>query len=144
MKKKVMQVKNKDRKADPNVTIDMRRKERRLAIVRSQLPYWVMLIIPLTFFLLIRYWPMYGLSIAFQNYRIGDPFISPDSKWAGLKWFKMLFRNPNFPRLIRNTLLLNILSICVSFPMAVGFALLLNEIRVRAFRSFAANVSLLP
>lgn len=74
MKKKVMQVKNKDRKADPNVTIDMRRKERRLAVVRSQLPYWVMLIIPLTFFLLIRYWPMYGLSIAFQNYRIGDPF----------------------------------------------------------------------
>ena len=134
----------KAQQAAPNVKVMSRKKERRLAVVRSQLPYWVMLIIPITFFLVIRYWPMYGLSIAFQNYKIGDPFISPDSRWAVTKWFKMLFKNPNFPRLVRNTLVLNSLSILISFPVAVGFALLLNEVRIRKFRNLTANISLLP
>lgn len=136
--------KNKTEKASRDVIVTMRKKERRLAIARSQLPFWVMLIIPLSFFILFRYWPMYGLSIAFQNYRLGDPFISPDSNWAGLKWFKLLFRNPNFPRLVRNTLSLNILTILISFPVSIAFALLLNEVRVRWFRNFTANISFLP
>ena len=130
--------------AAPNVTIDMRRKERRLAVMRSQLPYWVMLLIPLTFFLLIRYWPMYGLSIAFQNYKIGDPFISPESRWAFTKWFKMLFKNPNFVRLVRNTLVLNSLIILISFPIAVGFALLLNEVRNAKFKKVVQTISYMP
>ena len=128
----------------PDVQIQNVGKQRRLNKIRSQMPYWVMLIIPLVFFLAIRYWPMYGLSIAFQNYKVGDPFISPDSRWAGIKWFKMLFRNPNFPRLIRNTLALNLLGIGISFPVAIGFALLLNEVRVRWLRNLTSNISLLP
>lgn len=128
----------------PDIQIKELQRHRRLTKVKSQIPYWVMLIIPLVFFFAVRYWPMYGLSIAFQNYKIGDPFISPDSRWAGFKWFKMLFRNPNFPRLIRNTLTLNILGICISFPVAIGFALLLNEVRVRWLRNLTSNISLLP
>lgn len=119
-------------------------RNRRLARIRSQIPYWVILAVPLTYFLLIRYWPMFGLAISFQNYRIGDPFISASSRWAGLKWFRQLFRSPYFPRLVRNTLVLNLLSILISFPVAIMFALLLNEIRNRWFRSFSANISLLP
>lgn len=128
----------------PRIEITTTKKEHRLAVVRTQTPYWVMLIIPLTFFILIRYWPMNGLAIAFQNYRLGDSFISLNSKWVGLKWFKQLLRNPNFPRLVRNTLALNILSICISFPISIAFALLLNEVRVRWFRNLSANISLLP
>ena len=130
--------------AAPDVQVKQMGKSRRLAKIRTQIPYWVMLLIPLTFFILIRYWPMYGLAIAFQNYKIGDPFISADSRWAAFKWFKMLFSNPNFGRLVRNTLVLNSLSILISFPVAVGFALLLNEVRIRKFRNLTANVSLLP
>jgi len=130
--------------AAPDVQVTQMGKSRRLAKIRTQIPYWVMLLIPLAFFILIRYWPMYGLTIAFQNYKIGDPFISPDSRWAGIKWFKMLFSNPNFGRLVRNTLILNSLSILISFPVAIGFALLLNEVRHRKFRNLTANVSLLP
>jgi len=128
----------------PDVQVKQMGKTRRLAKIRTQIPYWVMLLIPLTFFILIRYWPMYGLTIAFQNYKIGDPFISPDSRWAAFKWFKMLFKNPNFVRLVRNTLVLNSLSILISFPVAIGFALLLNEVRVRKLRNLTANISLLP
>jgi len=117
---------------------------RRLAKSPTQLSYLAMLIIPVTFFILIRYWPMYGMSIAFQNYKVGDPFISPDSRWVGMQWFEMLFKNPNFGRMVRNTIVLNVLNILIAFPMAVLFALLLNEVRIKWLRGFASNVSLLP
>ena len=125
------------------LSLELKRSHRR-ARIKSQSPYWVMLIIPMLFFFLVRYWPMFGLSIAFQNYRIGDAFVSTHSRWAGLKWFQMLIKNPNFFRLVRNTLVLNILSILIAFPLAIGFALLLNEIRIRRFRNLTANISLLP
>lgn len=111
---------------------------------RKQLPFWVMLIIPLLYFILIKYWPMFGIAIAFQDYKLGDPFLSTSSRWVGLKWFKQLFKNPNLGRLIRNTILLNLLGLITAFPIAIIFALLLNELRTEKFRSFAANVSLLP
>ena len=128
----------------PNITVTERKKQRRLAFVRSQWPYWAMIAIPVLYFLLIRYWPMYGLAISFQNYKIGDPFIAADSRWVGFKWFKQLFRNPNFGRLVRNTLTLNVMNILLSFLVAIMFALLLNEVRVKWLRGLTANVSLLP
>lgn len=133
-------------KKTPQTETEVRQigRVRRLTKVRSQIPYWVIMMVPLLFFLLICYWPMFGLAISFQDYRIGDPFISAQSRWAGFKWFRLLFRNPNFPRLVRNTLVLNLLGICVSFPIAILFALLLNEVRTRWFRSLSANISLLP
>lgn len=130
--------------AAPDVQVKQMGKARRLARIRTQIPYWVMLLLPLTFFILILYWPMFGLAIAFQNYKLGDAFISLDSRWAGLYWFKLLFRNPNFGRMVRNTVTLNLLDIMISFPIAIGFALLLNEIRRRRIRTLTANVSLLP
>ena len=128
----------------PDVQLRNSKRAKRLMLIRSQWEYWLMLLIPITFFLLIKYWPMYGLSIAFQNYRIGDPFIGPDARWVGLKWFKQLFNNPNFPRLLRNTLTLNLLNLAISFPISILFALLLNEIQIKWVRNLTANVSLLP
>lgn len=128
----------------PDVQIRQMGRNKRLAKIRAQIPFLVMMLIPITFFVLIRYWPMYGLSIAFQNYKIGDPFIGVESRWVGLKWFQTLAKSPNFTRLVRNTVILNVLNICISFPLAIGFALLLNEVRVKWFRSLTANISLLP
>lgn len=128
----------------PEGKVRQKSRLRRLVHSPTQLSYLAMLIIPVTFFILIRYWPMYGMSIAFQNYKVGDPFISPDSRWVGMQWFEMLFKNPNFGRMVRNTIVLNVLNILIAFPMAVLFALLLNEVRIKWLRGFASNVSLLP
>lgn len=111
---------------------------------KTQLSFWIMLIIPLAFFILIKYWPMFGIAIAFQDYKLGDPFLSVSSRWVGIKWFKQLFRNPNLGRLIGNTLWLSMLSLLIAYPISICFALLLNELTNEKFRSFAANVSLLP
>lgn len=119
-----------------------------LGLNRSQwklnVPYLLMIIIPTVLFLLFAYWPMFGLSMAFQNYKTGQPFFGPSTKWVGLKWFKLLFKNPTFFRLVRNTLALSILDLFVSFPVSILLALLLNEIRLKKFRHFSSNISLLP
>lgn len=128
----------------PDVKVRQMGRERRLAKARTQLSFLVMMIIPVAFFILIRYWPMFGLSIAFQNYKVGDPFISSDSRWVGFQWFEFLFKNPNFGRLVRNTIVLNLMNLLIAFPISIGFALLLNEVRLKWFRSLTANISLLP
>lgn len=128
----------------PDVKVRQMGRERRLAKARTQLSFLVMMIIPVAYFILIRYWPMYGLSIAFQNYKIGDPFINSESRWVGFQWFEFLFKNPNFGRLVRNTIVLNLLNLLIAFPVSIGVALLLNEVRLKWFRSLTANISLLP
>ena len=112
--------------------------------MRLNVPYLVMLIIPVTLFLLFNYWPMFGLVMAFQNYKAGNAFIAANTKWVGLKWFKQLFRSPLFFRSVRNTLALSSLDLLISFPMSIILALLLNEVTKKRFRHFASNISLLP
>jgi len=132
------------KKTTPDVVVKKSRGHNRLKQIRKETPYFVMMIIPVAFFLLFRYWPMFGIAIAFQNYKLGDPFISPDSAWVGLRWFKFLFGRPDFLRLVRNTLALSLLGMFISFPISIMFALLLNEVRVRWLRTLTSNVSLLP
>lgn len=103
-----------------------------------------MMIIPVAYFVIFCYWPMFGISMAFQDYKIGTPFMGPGTEWVGFKWFKRLLNYSMFPRLLRNTLLLNIQELIVAFPLSVIFALLLNEVRSKGLRKFTANVSLLP
>ena len=117
---------------------------RRAAEFKKNLPFLSMMFIPVAMLLVFNYWPMVGLSMAFQNYRAGAPFLGPKTVWVGFKWFKMLFGNPLFGRLIRNTLLLNLYDLFIGFPATILLALLLNEVRSVALRRFTTNVSMLP
>ena len=112
--------------------------------LRQNWQFLVMMIIPTAYFILFCYWPMFGISMAFQNYKVGTPFLGEGTEWVGLKWFRQLLKSHMFPRLLRNTILLNIEELLVAFPLSVIFALLLNEIRIKWLRKFTANVSLLP
>lgn len=117
---------------------------RQISRFRQNLPYFVMLILPVLFFVIFRYWPMFGISMAFQDYKVGAPFMGGASEWVGLKWFKRLLSSPTFPRLLRNTLTISIADVIIGFPTSIIFALLLNEVRCRWLRRFTANVSMLP
>lgn len=111
---------------------------------RKQVPFLVMLAFPMLYFAVFKYLPMFGLVMAFQNYKTGAPFIGFDAQWVGLQWFRQLFQNPFFGRLVRNTLLLSIYYLTCSFPFSIFLALLLNEIRKSWLRRFTANITLLP
>ncbi len=132
------------RKSAMSHAIPLRAGSRTLLRYKKELPYFVMLIIPVAFFLIFMYWPMFGLVMAFQNYKVGDPFIGANVNWVGFKWFSILLGNPFFWRLVRNTLLLSVYSILISFPLSIMLAILLNEIRHKGLRKFTSNVSLLP
>lgn len=111
---------------------------------RNQVPFLVMLIIPVLFYAVMQYWPMFGTAMAFQNYKAGAPFFSANTNWVGFQWFERLFNNPLFGRWVGNTLIISALSILFCFPASVALALLLNEIRVRWARKVVSNVTLLP
>ena len=111
---------------------------------KAQLPYYVLFLIPLAFFLIFKYWPMFGLAMSFQDYKAGAPFMGPRTKWVGLKWFEKLFSSPNLGRWVSNTLLLSVYSLVIQFPLSIALAVLLNEINNKTIKKFTSNVSLLP
>lgn len=94
--------------------------------VKRNIPLFVMLIIPILYFVIFSYGPMLGLVMAFQNYRLKDGFFG--SEWVGLRNFKMIFSTPNMYNIILNTLRIGILTVFVSFPFPIILAVMLNEL----------------
>ena len=133
-----------DRKAGGERLPIRRKPSKAFRYFKKDWPYWVMMLIPLAYFLIFCYWPMFGFVMAFQNYKAGAAFIGPSTKWVGLQWFRQLFANPLLGRLIRNTLMLSLYDLVITFPISILFALLLNEVRHKWLRHFTSNVSLLP
>jgi putative aldouronate transport system permease protein len=103
---------------------------------------YLFLLVPMAYYLIFKYFPMYGASIAFKDYRIGLGFSG--SKWVGLKNFERLFRAPVFYTIFRNTLLLNLYSLLVGFPVPIIIAVLLNEIRSVHYKRVIQSILYLP
>ena len=96
----------------------------------------------LVYFLLFCYWPMYGVVIAFKDFRprlgIGG------SPWAGLLHFQKFFLSPFFERVVVNTVLLNVYGLVFGFPIPILFAMLLNEIGSSRFKKAVQTLTYLP
>lgn len=103
---------------------------------------YVLLIIPLFFVLLFKYGSMFGLVIAFKDYKIVKGFSG--SEWVGLEIFEKVFTHRNFLQALRNTLLLNILDLVLGFPMPIVLALLLNEVGHKWFKKISQTLLYLP
>ncbi|MDQ0058783.1 ABC transporter permease [Paenibacillus harenae] len=109
------------------------------------MPFQAFVWIGLLFLLVFSYIPMFGIVIAFKNYKIStgiDGIFS--SPWAGLSHFKELINDYNFPMLVRNTLVLSLLKIIFSYPIPILFAILLSEVRHVFVKRFVQTVSYLP
>ena len=103
---------------------------------------YLMAVPALVYFIVFNYIPMFGLLMAFQDYKpklgvLGSPFI-------GFQNFTDFFDSIYFFRTIRNTLLLSFLDLVVSFPITIIFALLLNEIKNVKFKRTIQTVSYMP
>jgi len=103
---------------------------------------YIMLAPVLAYFLLFEYKPMYGAIIAFKTF---NPYQGIwDSPWAGLKHFYNFFDSYYFWRLLKNTLVISMLSLVVIFPASIIFALMLNEIRSKWYKTAVQTMSYLP
>ena len=88
------------------------------------------------------YMPMYGILIAFKDYKVKLGVMG--SPWVGVKYFQMFFSNPLAVRTVWNTLILGVLNLLWSFPAPILLALLFNELGNKHFKKFVQTVSYYP
>ena len=96
----------------------------------------------LVYFIMFKYVPMYGISIAFFDYNAFSGWEG--ASWRGLYHFEVFFKSPDFWKITRNTLALGLQNLLIGFPVTVLFALLLNEIRNAKFKKIVQTVSYMP
>lgn len=110
--------------------------------------YWtlyLLMILPLTYFLVFRYIPMTYIQIAFKKYSIVQNVW--EMEWAGnqgFEYFIKAFSNRDFLYALRNTLMLNFLDLIIGFPAPILLALLLNELRFKRFKRVTQTVVYMP
>ena len=102
---------------------------------------YVMLLPVLLYYLIFKFGPMFGLSIAFMDYKPAKGFLG--SPFVGLKHFKNFFTNYYFGRLLRNTIRISVFSL-LTFPAPIILALLLNELKSKHFSKWAQTITYIP
>lgn len=118
------------------------RVARGVAYLKRAWPLYVMIMPGIIFVLLFRYYPMYGVLIAFQDF---SPFKGvANSPWVGWDNFEFLFALPEFWRILRNTLIIAVAKIVADQVGAIILALLLNEARKLLFRRAIQTLIYLP
>ncbi len=95
--------------------------------LKKDMPFYVMLSVPVLFLIVFSYVPMTGIVIAFQRYLPAKGIFC--SKWVGLQNFQTLFTMPGFHRALGNTLVIAVTEIALNILVPVSFTILLNEIR---------------
>lgn len=103
---------------------------------------YIMALPGLLYFLIFCYFPMYGAVIAFKDYAPALGILK--SPWAGLDNFIKFFNSVNFKSVLSNTIVLSLYGMVVGFPLPIIFALLLNELRLKKFKSFVQTVTYIP
>ena len=118
--------------------------DQQLRSIRRYTPLYAMMLIPLLWFVVFQYLPMYGIVISFKNYNIskgllGSPWVSP---WY--KHFARFFTGPYFFSLLRNTLLISLFRLVFGIFPPIFLALLLNESRYVRFNRLIQTLTYMP
>ncbi|MGZ7442584.1 ABC transporter permease [Paenibacillus sp. TH7-28] len=111
-------------------------------LIKSQRQLIYMSVPLLAYIVLFAYVPVWGWTMAFQDYKPALDFS--EQKWVGFKHFKFLFEDDNFLRVLRNTLGMSIINLILGFATAIILALLLNEIRKVFWKRTVQTISYLP
>ncbi|MFA6935091.1 MAG: ABC transporter permease subunit [Sphaerochaetaceae bacterium] len=103
---------------------------------------YVMLILPVAYFIIFKYLPMFGNVLAFRRFRPGMSLYG--TEWVGFRYFKMFLGDTAFWQAFRNTITLSLLNLALTFPLPIIFAVLLNEVQHWAFKKIVQTVSYMP
>ena len=110
--------------------------------IRRYWPLYSMLLLPVGFCLLFKYWPMTGLVMAFKDFGMMNGIWG--SPWNGLENFRYLFSRSDSVGVILQTLKLNVLDLAFGFPMPIILAIMLNEVSSKSFKRVTQTVIYLP
>ncbi|MBD0382846.1 sugar ABC transporter permease [Paenibacillus sp. WST5] len=131
-----------DSRNETALTLSKDNKRGLFYFLRRDWQLYFLLLIPLAMALVFKYAPMFGLTLAFKDYKIAKGFWG--SEWVGFEVFLDIFAKPDFIKAIRNTLMLNILDLTFSFTMPIVLALLINEIKSVMFKRVNQTLLYLP
>ncbi|WP_454698416.1 ABC transporter permease [Arthrobacter humicola] len=120
-----------------NISVSLRLKR----IFRAWQLY-VLLAPSLIYIAVFKYWPMYGVQIAFKNYSPAAGFT--DSPWVGLTHFVRFVNSYQFGQVLGNTLWIAVLGLLVAFPIPIILALLVNQLQSERFKKFTQTVLYSP
>lgn len=101
-----------------------------------------MLIPVLLYYIIFQYGPMLGIVIGFKDYRPGLGIFG--SKWVGFEYFQHFLSSRYFWRLVKNTLTINFYLLLFGFPAPIILALLLNEVKHKAFKKTVQTITYMP
>ncbi len=111
--------------------------------IKKNIPFYVMFIPVLIYFVIFRYVPLLlSLIISLEKYQPAKGIFS--SKWVGIEYYKQFINSVFFWRLIRNTLGINFLQLTVGFVAPIILALLLNEVGRMRYKKLVQTVTYLP
>ncbi|MGO4108331.1 ABC transporter permease [Paenibacillus sp. YAF4_2] len=118
------------------------RKTRKIQFFRNQGQLMWMSLPVVLYVMLFSYYPIWGWTMAFQNYKPAKSFAQQE--WVGLKQFKFLFTDDGFLRVLRNTIGMSAINMVLGFVSAIIFAILLNEVKNKLFKRSIQTISYLP
>lgn len=102
----------------------------------------IMLIPAVVWYLIFKYYTMYGVVIAFKDYKILGGITG--SPWVGFKYFTRLFSSAQFGEIFRNTVVISGYKLLITFPAPILLAILLNEIKHTRFKKTIQSITYLP
>lgn len=117
-------------------------KKKRKRATHKVIALYVMLLPTLLLLFVFRYIPLYGISIAFQDFNIFQGVWGSD--WVGLKHVYYFLQDDTFWKVMRNTLIINFYDTLFGFTAPILFALLANELYNKTFKRTIQTISYLP
>ncbi|WP_227793404.1 ABC transporter permease [Paenibacillus guangzhouensis] len=102
----------------------------------------IMLIPAMIYYIIFHYLPMYGVLLAFKDFKITEGILG--SPWAGLRHFEKIMNDTYFFTVLKNTIIISLYKLVFGFPVPIIFALLLSEISNVKFKKMVQTVSYLP
>ncbi|MBQ7049857.1 MAG: sugar ABC transporter permease [Firmicutes bacterium] len=110
--------------------------------IRRNWLLYLFLLPAVTYIAIFQYAPMYGIQIAFRDFRIKAGFWG--SEWVGLKWFIRFFNMPRFWQVLKNTLAISLYSLVTGFVFPIILAVALNNIASKRYKKFAQTITYMP
>ena len=110
--------------------------------VKDNWQLYALLLIPVVVTVIYKYIPMYGIQIAFRDFKATRGYAG--SEFVGLKWFERFFTAPTFGRMMKNTVLLSLYSLLWSFPIPIILSLIINQLRFNRYKRLVQTVLYAP
>lgn len=111
-------------------------------VIKNDRYLYLMFLPPLVYYIVFQYLPIYGITLAFKEFDISKGILG--SPWVGMKYVDQFITDPYFWQVVKNTLMISIENLVISFPIPIILALMLNELRSLKFKKLVQTVSYLP